>query len=69
MSYKIYIPIDSTALSLGADDVYKAIQDEASLRKINLQIVRNGSRGLFWLEPMIEVETSQGRIALSLIHI
>ena len=63
MSYKIYIPIDSTALSLGADDVYKAIQDEASLRKINLQIVRNGSRGLFWLEPMIEVETSQGRIA------
>ena len=63
MSYKIYIPIDSTALSLGADDVYKTIQDEASLRKINLQIVRNGSRGLFWLEPMIEVETSQGRIA------
>src|SRR5210317_2020523 len=63
MSYKIYIPIDSTALSLGADDVYKTIQDEASQRKINLQIVRNGSRGLFWLEPMIEVETSQGRIA------
>ncbi len=63
MSYKIYIPIDSTALSLGADDVYKAIQDEASQRKINLQIVRNGSRGLFWLEPMIEVETNQGRIA------
>lgn len=52
MSYKIYIPIDSTALSLGADDVYKTIQDEASQRKINLQIVRNGSHSiliqLYW---------------------
>jgi formate dehydrogenase iron-sulfur subunit len=39
------------------------IQMEASKRKLDLNIVRTGSRGLFWLEPMVEVETSQGRVA------
>ena len=63
MNYKIYIPIDSTSLSLGANEVYEAIYNESINRNINLDIVRNGSRGLFWLEPMIEVETDKGRIA------
>ena len=63
MTYKIYIPIDSTALSLGANDVYEAVISEAKKRDIDIQIVRNGSRGLFWLEPLIEVETSDGRLA------
>ena len=44
MAYKIYIPIDSTALSLGANDVFEAISAEAQKRQINLNIVRNGSR-------------------------
>ena len=63
MTFKIYIPIDSTALSLGANDVYEAVISEAKKRDIDIQIVRNGSRGLFWLEPLIEVETSDGRLA------
>jgi len=63
MNYKIYIPIDSTAKSLGANEVARLIELEAQSRKIDLQIIRNGSRGLFWLEPMLEVETDQGRIA------
>jgi formate dehydrogenase iron-sulfur subunit len=63
MSYKIYIPIDSTAKSLGANEVARLIELEAQSRKIDLQIIRNGSRGLFWLEPMLEVETDQGRLA------
>ena len=63
MSYKIYIPIDSTAKSLGVNEVVRLIELEAQSRKIDLQIIRNGSRGLFWLEPMLEVETDQGRIA------
>ena len=63
MAYKIYIPIDSTALSLGANDVFEAISAEAQKRQINLNIVRNGSRGLFWLEPLVEVETEKGRVA------
>ena len=57
MTYKIYIPIDSTALSLGANDVFYAITAEAKKRKIDLTVIRNGSRGLFWLEPLVEVET------------
>lgn len=63
MSYKIYIPTDSTSLSLGADEVFDAVQREAIQRNISLEIVRNGSRGLFWLEPLIEVETKSGRLA------
>ena len=63
MSYKIYIPTDSTSLSLGADEVFDAVQREAIQRNISLEIVRNGSRGLFWLEPLIEVETKLGRLA------
>ena len=63
MSTRIYIPRDSSALSLGAEAVASAITIEASRRKADITLVRNGSRGLYWLEPMVEVETAQGRIA------
>lgn len=60
---KVYVPIDSTALSLGAERTAKKISLEAQLRGVDIELVRNGSRGLFWLEPLVEVETSQGRVA------
>ncbi len=60
---RIYIPLETTALSLGADEVAVAIFDEARRRGIELDIVRNGSWGLSWLEPMVEVETPRGRLA------
>ncbi|TXI44386.1 NADH-quinone oxidoreductase subunit NuoF [Methylophilus sp.] len=60
---KIYVPIDSTALSLGAESTAKKIMQEAQARGIEITLVRNGSRGLFWLEPLVEVETAQGRVA------
>ncbi len=63
MSMRIYVPIDSTALSLGADKVAKAIAAEAAKRGIAIELVRNGSRGAFWLEPMVEVQTPAGRMA------
>jgi formate dehydrogenase iron-sulfur subunit len=59
----IYVPRDSSAVSLGADGVAEAIRKEASSRKLDVKIVRNGSRGMFSHEPMIEVITSAGRIA------
>jgi len=59
----LYIPCDSAALSVGADDVAAAIARVARERKLNIEIVRNGSRGLFWLEPMVEVATPAGRVA------
>ena len=52
----IFVPRDAAALALGADAVARALAPHAT-------IVRTGSRGLFWLEPMIEVATPSGRIA------
>ena len=63
MSTTIFIPGDAAALAVGADKVAKAIEREASLRGIDVTIVRNGSRGLLWLEPFVEVRTTHGRIA------
>ncbi|MDY0055848.1 MAG: NADH-quinone oxidoreductase subunit NuoF [Methyloversatilis sp.] len=63
MSTRIYVPIDSTALSLGAEKVAKAIAAEAAKRGIAIELVRNGSRGAFFLEPMVEVQTPAGRMA------
>lgn len=60
---KVYVPIDSTALSLGAERTAQKIMQEAQARGVEITLVRNGSRGLFWLEPLVEVETEQGRVA------
>ncbi|MGA3302691.1 MAG: NADH-quinone oxidoreductase subunit NuoF [Methylovirgula sp.] len=60
---KVYVPRDVVALALGADRLVKKIKELASARGEAVTIVRNGSRGMFFLEPMIEVETAQGRIA------
>ncbi|MBA6342209.1 formate dehydrogenase [Colwellia sp. MB02u-10] len=63
MTTKIFIPRESTAISLGAHEVAQAFTHYLSDHDIDLKIIRNGSRGLFWLEPMVEVETAQGRMA------
>jgi formate dehydrogenase iron-sulfur subunit len=60
---RIFVPRDAGALALGADDVEQAIVAAERKRGATVEIVRTGSRGLFWLEPMIEVETPAGRIA------
>ncbi len=63
MSTIVYIPRDSSALSVGAEKVATAISQEAAKRGIAVTIVRNGSRGLYWLETMVEVATDKGRVA------
>jgi len=60
---RLFISRDSTALSLGAEQVVKAVQQQAADKGLDIEIIRNGSRGLFWLEPLLEVETAQGRVA------
>ena len=62
MTVRIYVPGDSAALALGAHDVARAITSEAALRGIDLTIVRNGTRGMLYLEPLVEVDTPAGRI-------
>jgi formate dehydrogenase iron-sulfur subunit len=59
----VYIPCDSGALSMGADKVALTIAKEAQARGLAVNIIRNGSRGLYWLETLVEVDTPQGRVA------
>src|SRR5262249_41665356 len=63
MTARIYIPRDAGAIAVGADDVASALVAAARRRNLAIEVVRTGSRGLYWLEPMIEVATPAGRIA------
>ncbi len=63
MSLRIYLPRDTTAQALGAERAAAALLQEAEHRNLALELVRNGSRGLFWLEPLLEVEYGGERIA------
>jgi len=65
----IYVPCDAAALSVGAYDVAATITQEAKRRKIDIRIIRNGSRGMLWLEPLVEVETTNGRIAYGPVQV
>ena len=56
---KIYLPLDSAAVALGADEVAEAIL----AARPDVTLIRNGSRGMVWLEPLVEVETPAGRLA------
>ena len=62
MSARVFVPADSSALSVGSDAVAAALDREAQGRGVDVTIVRTGSRGLFWLEPLVEVETAAGRV-------
>jgi formate dehydrogenase iron-sulfur subunit len=59
---KIYLPLDSAAVALGADEIAAAILAHAKSAGISVDLVRNGSRGMVFLEPLAEVETPAGRI-------
>ena len=60
---RVFVPADSAALAVGAGRVAKALDDALAARGLATEIVRTGSRGLFWLEPLVEVETPEGRIS------
>lgn len=59
---KVYVPRDSAARSVGADAVADALQRAAAEGGLGIELVRNGSRGMLWLEPLVEVETPGGRV-------
>jgi formate dehydrogenase iron-sulfur subunit len=63
MSTTVYVPGDAGALSIGAGAVAASIESEAARRGLTLNLVRNGSRGAYWLEPLVEVVTPAGRCA------
>lgn len=59
---KLYIPRDSVARAVGADKVAVALVREAERRQLPLELCRTSSRGLYWLEPLLEVDSADGRL-------
>lgn len=62
MTLKVYLPLDSAAKALGAEEVAKAIRAHADAQGLDLQLIRTGTRGMIWLEPLVEVDRGEGRI-------
>ncbi|MFD7445403.1 formate dehydrogenase beta subunit [Streptomyces sp. NPDC059909] len=58
----VYVPRDSAARSVGADEVADALQRAAAGGDFAIDVIRNGSRGMLWLEPLVEVVTPNGRV-------
>ena len=62
MSARIFISRDSGALCVGAEEVARAFYKAFEMRGLDVEIVRTGSRGMYWLEPLVEVATDKGRV-------
>src|SRR5258706_15312341 len=60
MTVKVFVPCDAAALSMGAEAVANAVHAEIVSRKLDFRLIRNGSRGLLWLEPLGEGQTPKG---------
>jgi formate dehydrogenase iron-sulfur subunit len=63
MNLRIYVSRDAGAIAVGAEEVAAALALAADKRGVDIEIVRTGSRGMYWLEPLIEVATPQGCVA------
>jgi len=63
MSTRVWVPRDAGALALGAEATARRLQADARAAGADIELRRNGSRGLYWLEPLVEVECAEGRIA------
>ncbi len=59
-SVRARLPKDAASLALGADEVAAALTEAAGRAEVSLELVRTGSHGLFWLEPLLEIETKDG---------
>src|SRR5690348_13165995 len=66
---RLYVPRDAAALAVGADEVSDELQKVAASRGIAIEIIRTGSRGMCWLEPMVELATDAGRVAFGPVSI
>ncbi|MEO7917391.1 MAG: NADH-ubiquinone oxidoreductase-F iron-sulfur binding region domain-containing protein [Dokdonella sp.] len=69
MTTRIYLSGDSSAVAVGADEVVKAITAMAEQRGIAIEIIRNGSRGMCWLEPLVEVVTDEERMGYGPVEV
>ena len=68
MTVRLFVPGDAAAVAVGADEVAGALAIEAARRSLNIEIVRNGSRGMLELETLVEIETPEGRIGYGPVY-
>jgi formate dehydrogenase iron-sulfur subunit len=59
---RVFVPGDAASLAVGAEGVARVLRSTVQTRQAAVEIVRNGSRGMHWLEPLVEVETPRGRV-------
>jgi len=56
MKLRVFVPRDAAAIAVGADEVATALMKSAIKENAAIEVVRNGSRGMLWLESLIEIE-------------
>jgi formate dehydrogenase iron-sulfur subunit len=59
---RVFISRDAGALAVGADQVARALFKVVETRNLDVEIVRTGCRGMYWLEPLVEIERPEGRV-------
>ena len=69
MTVTLYLPCDAAAVAVGADEVAGALLAGLAARGMAARLVRTGSRGMMWLEPMLEVATCAGRVAYGPVEV
>ena len=62
MATRIYVPRETAAISVGADDVAIAVARHAKESGDQIELIRNGSWGATWLVPMVEVRADERRV-------
>ena len=67
MSLRVYISRDTTAVAVGAERVVQRFEVEATQAELSYELVRNGSRGAFGLEPLLEVDSVRGRVGFAAV--
>lgn len=53
---RIFLPRDAAALGVGANDIASALEGALRDADSNFELIRTGSRGMLWLEPLLELE-------------
>jgi len=56
MTLRVFVPRDAAAVAVGADEVARLLAATAKKAAVSIEMVRNGSRGMLWLEPLVEIE-------------
>jgi formate dehydrogenase iron-sulfur subunit len=62
MSVRVFVSRDASALALGADETAAALKEAATRMGLDIELVRIGSRGMVWLEPLVEIDVDGERI-------